>query len=81
MACADQLLDLDDSVGKWPSDRPHGLTIRCGYCTPLPTPDNEGSCMVFWACQSHVTDTWVWVFCGVDIAKIVNYLASKVEIN
>lgn len=55
MACADQLLDLDDSVGKWPSDRPHGLTIRCGYCTPLPTPDNEGSCMVFWASQSHVT--------------------------
>lgn len=53
MACADQLLDLDDSVGKWPSDRPHGLTIRCGYCTPLPTPDNEGSCMVFWACQSQ----------------------------
>lgn len=52
MACADQLLDLDDSVGKWPSDRPHGLTIRCGYCTPLPTPDNEGSCMVFWACQA-----------------------------
>lgn len=54
MACADQLLDLDDSVGKWPSDRPHGLTIRCGYCTPLPTPDNEGSCMVFWACQSQI---------------------------
>lgn len=55
--------------------------IRCVYCTPLPMPDNEGSCVVFWACHSHVTDTWVWVLCGVDIAKTVGYLASKVEIN
>lgn len=37
--------------------------------------------MVFGACQSHVTDTWVWMFCGVDIAKTKGYLASKVEIN
>lgn len=55
--------------------------IRCVYCTPLPMPDSEGSCVVFWACQSHVADTWVWVLCGVDIAKTVGYLASKVEIN
>lgn len=31
--------------------------------------------MVFWACHSHVTDTWVSVFCGVDIAKTLSYLA------
>lgn len=31
--------------------------------------------MVFWACHSHATDTGVWVLCGVDIAKRVNYLA------
>lgn len=55
--------------------------IRCGHCTPLPTPDNEGSCMVFWVGRSQVTDTLVWVLCGVDIAKTVSYLASKVEIN
>lgn len=47
---------------------------------PAANADNEDSCIVFWACHFHVTDTWVWVLCGIDIAKTVNYLASKVEI-